>query len=501
MRRSVGAVPSNAATREPRPDSQLCGHWRLTEPQLAFDLVDPNQRHVNPLVGLDRFGPNSARTLGVFVPEIRIAMLSPAPDLTRLRQQLNELWVPQQPRERVDYLPAFRGFPQVMRTKLRPATDSAQVLLPADLDTRLAASSAPHRVLAAALIDVLRQLLPVRDVFDVVVFYLPRRYHSLFELPEENFHLHDTVKGFAATSGLTTQIITDEALEYTCRASVAWRLSIALYAKAGGTPWALPAAPGHQPDEYTTEDVAYIGLSYALRPSADGATTFVTCCSQVFDADGGGMEFIAYDVGEGRDLHNPYLTRDQMRLVLARSLAVYQRRHAGRSPARLIVHRQSPFRPDEVAGALDAWGGAVQDLTAVNIIRPRWNGFSLVPNRRTGSSRPGYAVDRGTVQQLDGRSALLWVAGNAKSATLSGQANYLQGGKGAPRPLLLTRDAGASSLDEIARQVLALSKLNWNNDSLYDPLPVTLRYAQVLARTIKHLPKLTPRPYDYRLFM
>src|SRR5581483_7446641 len=109
---------------------------------------------------------------------------------------------------------------------------------------RLAASPTPHRVLAAALIDGLRQLLPVRNVFDVVVFYLPRRYRNLFALPEENFHLHDYVKGFAATAGLTTQIITDEALSYSCRASVAWRLSIALYAKAGGTPWALPAVPG-----------------------------------------------------------------------------------------------------------------------------------------------------------------------------------------------------------------------------------------------------------------
>ena len=143
----------------------------------------------------------------------------------------------------------------------------------------------------------------------------------------------------------------------------------------------------------------------------------------------------------------------------------------------------------------------MQDLTTVNIIRPRWNGVSLVPNRRSGSSRPGYAVDRGTAQQLDSRSTLLWVAGNATSATLSRQANYVQGGKGTPQPLLLTRDAGTSSLDEIARQVLALSKLNWNNDSLYDPLPVTLRYAQVLARTIKHVPDLLPRPYDYRLFM
>ena len=45
------------------------------------------------------------------------------------------------------------------------------------------------------------------------------------------------------------------------------------------------------------------------------------------------------------------------------------------------------------------------------------------------------------------------------------------------------------------------SKMDWNNDALYDALPCTLRYAQVLARTIKHMPDLAPQPYDYRLFM
>jgi len=38
-----------------------------------------------------------------------------------------------------------------------------------------------------------------------------------------------------------TQIITDQALGYHCRASVGWRLAMALYAKAGGTPYKLAA--------------------------------------------------------------------------------------------------------------------------------------------------------------------------------------------------------------------------------------------------------------------
>jgi argonaute-like protein implicated in RNA metabolism and viral defense len=110
-------------------------------------------------------------------------------------------------------------------------------------------------------------------------------------------------------------------------------------------------------------------------------------------------------------------------------------------------------------------------------------------------------VDRGTVLPLDGNAALVWIAGNAPAATLTGQANFLQGKKGTPRPVLMTRHAGRGPLTDLAGQILALSKMNWNNDALYDSLPCTIRYAQTLARTLKHMPGLLPVPYDYRLFM
>lgn len=48
---------------------------------------------------------------------------------------------------------------------------------------------------------------------------------------------------------------------------------------------------------------------------------------------------------------------------------------------------------------------------------------------------------------------------------------------------------------------MALAKMDWNNDALYDPLPVTLMYSQRLARTISNVPTLPTHSYPYRLFM
>ena len=50
-------------------------------------------------------------------------------------------------------------------------------------------------------------------------------------------------------------------------------------------------------------------------------------------------------------------------------------------------------------------------------------------------------------------------------------------------------------------EAMALAKMDWNNDALYDPLPVTIMYSQRLSRTISNVPSLPGRSYPYRLFM
>jgi len=43
--------------------------------------------------------------------------------------------------------------------------------------------------------------------------------------------------------------------------------------------------------------------------------------------------------------------------------------------------------------------------------------------------------------------------------------------------------------------------MDWNNDALYNRLPVTLEFAGDLARIVKNMPDLSARPYSIRLFM
>jgi hypothetical protein len=65
-----------------------------------------------------------------------------------------------------------------------------------------------------------------------------------------------------------------------------------------------------------------------------------------------------------------------------------------------------------------------------------------------------------------------------------------------PRSMSQSSQGGQSASD-----VLRLTKMNWNNDGLYDRLPVTLGHAQTLARVVKRMPILSSRPYAIRFFI
>ena len=82
-----------------------------------------------------------------------------------------------------------------------------------------------------------------------------------------------------------------------------------------------------------------------------------------------------------------------------------------------------------------------------------------------------------------------------------GKKEFFQGSRSTPRPLRLIRHAGHGTWEDTASGILSLSKMDWNNDALYDPLPVTLEYAKVLAQVVKRMDVLGTTPYQFRFFM
>ena len=465
-------------------------HTRIPEPQLSFHPDRAGDREIHPLEGLLRFGPYSAQR----VPDpIRVATLTPAGEGRRLYRFMRELNAKHAPRERRDYLPEWPGFSQVFRVSMRAAGDGCNIELSEDLERKIQESKQPHVVLSEELLRAIQRLEATRSAFDVLFIYLPKRWSAAFYGgDDEDFDLHDHLKAATAVRSIPIQLVReDSAVNYRCRASVMWRIGLALYAKAGGVPWKLADAD---------PEVAFIGLSYAVRPRKQGGTQFVTCCSQVFDAGGSGLEFVAYDAHEVRLYRdNPFLSQNEMFRVMTRSLDLYRRRHAGQSPRRVMVHKTTEFKQDEAAGAMEAFH-LCEAVDLVQVVQDvGWRGAKLIRGSGTKGAAAAYPVERGTTIGIGYRDALLWTHGDVEGLTPG--KSYFKGARGTPRPLRLVRHAGHGTWDDTARGVLALTKMNWNNDSLYDPLPATLHFADVLADVVKRIPGLGTRPYQFRFFM
>ena len=468
---------------------KLANHIWLPEPMLTFSAEGTSRQARHPLKGLCDNGPYSA---GLVPDPIRIATIAPKRESDVLYDFMKRLRRRWRPKERLDYLPEWPGFNELFGLEMQAAGLSCHIELDSQVDADVQLSNEPHLILAEHILRAIQRLSGCRSEFDLIFIYIPERWHPGFAGGmNEEFDLHDHIKALTAGMGIPVQLVREgRAIGYGCQASVMWRIGLAIYAKAGGIPWKLAEA---------RPETAYIGISYSVRGAESDLPRFVTCCSQVFDSDGAGLEFVAYDAQE-IEVHrdNPFLSQNEMFRVMNRSMDLYRRRHAGRSPKRVIVHKSTEFKREERDGCLEALRSCDSvDLVQV-IEHVDWRGVLVEGEGKSKGSSAMFPVPRGTVLPIGDREALVWNHGDATDVT---SRSYFQGSKSTPRPLRLVRFAGHGAWNDTAQVILGLSKMNWNNDSLYDQLPVTMSYAKVLSRVVKRIPELRRSPYQFRYFM
>jgi hypothetical protein len=256
------------------------------------------------------------------------------------------------------------------------------------------------------------------------------------------------------------------------KATTAWNFHTALYYKAGGVPWRL----ARQPALLTT---CYVGVSFFKSVDGDKLMTSV---AQVFDERGEGLIVQGGSASYDKDDRTPHLSEDDAYTLLSNGLSTYRREHHT-MPARLLMHKTSSFSDAEKSGFKRA--ADQEKLETLDLVSVRRSGTRLL---RAGNS----PMIRGTSLLFDDTAGIVY---------LKGTVPYFEVYPGAyiPRAIEFTREDGETNSADLSRELVGLSKLNFNNTQFDTGDPITIRAARRVGDILKHVPagKKVVAPFRY----
>jgi hypothetical protein len=191
--------------------------------------------------------------------------------------------------------------------------------------------------------------------------------------------------------------------------------------------------------------------------------------AQVFNELGEGVVVRGGAAALSKEDRQPHLGKVDCEELLRNALARYREVHKN-LPARVVVHKSSAFSAEEQAGARAAILGAgveIYDLLHIT--------SSDIRLYRDGV----YPPLRGTFLQTSSKRFCLYTRGSVPFfETYPGL--YV------PRPIEVTTAAGEGTPLSIAKEILALTKMNWNSTQFDGSMPLTIAAASGVGKVLKH---------------
>lgn len=240
-------------------------------------------------------------------------------------------------------------------------------------------------------------------------------------------------------------------------ATVGWNLATGLYYKTQPMPpWKLATA---------RSGVAYIGFVYKMIPN--DKNHHACCAAQMFLSEGDGVVFRGANGPWQTSKYEFHLGAEAATNLIGKVLETYKGKHKS-APTELFIHGKTTFNDTEWTAFAEA---VPKETNLVGVRIKTTDGDTKL--FRNGD----YPVLRGTALVLDDRNAYLWTNGYLPQLD-----TYI--GPETPNPLLITilRSTGNVPLiADVLRDIMGLTKINYNACNFNDSLPVTVRFADKIG--------------------
>lgn len=270
------------------------------------------------------------------------------------------------------------------------------------------------------------------------------------------------------TTGLTP---TSRRLDH--KSVIAWNLFTGLYFKIDGLPWGPTGLPPAS---------CFVGVSF-FRPLGE-TSTLRTSVVQAFDENGEGLVLRGHNFpwDEEKQGKSPHLSEEMAGALIDMVLNRYQEERR-QLPQRVVVHKTSRFEPTERAGF-------EQGLSKVK----QYDLIALCPTSEVRLVRTGrYPPLRGTSFTI-GDVSYLYTSGY-----LTALGRYPHGH--VPSPLQIADHVGDTPKTQLMREIMVLTKMNWNSANFSGLMPITLRFSRLVGDILREVPAHeTPQP-KYKYYM
>jgi hypothetical protein len=256
---------------------------------------------------------------------------------------------------------------------------------------------------------------------------------------------------------------------------IAWTLSTAVFYKAGGKPWKLSDI---------RKGVCYLGLVYKkMEKNTD--PKYACCAAQMFLDSGDGSVFKGV-LGKfyNEETGEFHLTKEKASELLSIAIKAYYEIN-GYYPIELFIHAKTRFNDEEY----EAFNEIVPNETTVVCITI--NKRDPIKLYRCNSEYVGL---RGLSYIVDYKTAYLWTIGFVPHIQTSLSA-------GIPNALHIEINKGKASIEQVIKDILALTKLNYNACIYGDGWPVTLRFADNVGEILASTSDVQSPPLAFKYYI